>query len=201
MNSTIYTTIIVLLILAGCGDAERELQKSVFIEDPDAPELPLYTEWGYNTFGAYYDRTVFRSNSVDTPVKIIAYNGNTSFILQGNRKAGTYESTNAVIFDVILPEFYPNTYSDLLALHATTFDLTDPTIAVFITLDGETFQPEILEGEIKFIRAQSLVVDENPMEVILSGKFQLKFIHDNVGVTISDGRFDVGVGEINFFKQ
>ena len=54
-NNLIKITIGLAIILASCSK-EFELDKSVFIPDKDYPDLPAYTEWGYNTFGALYDR-------------------------------------------------------------------------------------------------------------------------------------------------
>ncbi|MDO9154882.1 MAG: hypothetical protein Q7U47_14440, partial [Paludibacter sp.] len=55
------------------------LKKSIFIYDTENPGLPIYSEWGYNTFGAYIDRTVFVSDN-NNFTKIIV-NGDTMNIL------------------------------------------------------------------------------------------------------------------------
>lgn len=58
--------------LCGCFK-ESDLKKSIFIPDPDDSRLPAYTEWGYNTFGAYFDRDIFIYTDNTTPFKLIAY--------------------------------------------------------------------------------------------------------------------------------
>jgi hypothetical protein len=195
MNKSVSIFItIVLFAMAGC-DPEHELTKSIFIPDPENPELPLYTEWGYNTFGAYYERAAFTSNSGDVPAKFTVQDGSTLFILEGNKTTGQYQH---IRLGFILPTINPETYADLVSLHQASFDLTD--ITVFITIDEQTFPAEIIEGNLQFVRTQYLIVDKKPTEVILSGVFDLKFTVDEIPITISEGRFDVGINDDNFFK-
>ncbi len=35
-----------------------DLNDSIYVNDPYIDGLPAYTEWGYNTFGANYDRVI-----------------------------------------------------------------------------------------------------------------------------------------------
>jgi hypothetical protein len=188
----------VIVVAIGCNDAERELQRSVYIQDPDAPGLPLYTEWGYNTFGAYYDRTAWNSNYVNTPAKVTFVDGVTTLMLDGDLAEDGYYSRSMEL-RITLPDITPATFSDLVQLHNTAFDLTDPAMQVTLVLDGQAFTPQVLEGSFEFVRAQSLLVDDAPIEVILSGRFDLKFANGVEPVTISDGRFDVGIGQNNFY--
>ena len=70
-----YILIILRLIaafLTSCKK-ENELKKSVFIYDPENIDLPEYSEWGYNTFGAYYDREIFVSTDEAVPAKITGF--------------------------------------------------------------------------------------------------------------------------------
>jgi hypothetical protein len=200
MNNGGFALCLMIAFVTAC-DTESELKKSVFIEDPHADGLPLYSEWGYNTFGAYYDRTVLRSNDFDTPAKIIADNEATIFSLEGERINGGYGAGEPVKLDFILPGIMPATYEELVSLHDTSFDLMTDDVRLLVTIDGVTAEAQILQGDLTFIRAQNLVVDAVPMEVILSGRFNVKFIADQVSVDISDGRFDVGVGPDNFFRS
>ena len=74
INLTNYLVVIMIAVsamVASCSSADFELSKTVFVEDVDYPGLPIYSEWGYNTFGAYIDRSVFTSNSYELPTKII----------------------------------------------------------------------------------------------------------------------------------
>ena len=76
--------IIVLLLVFACS-SDTALKKSIYIPDEEFPELPKYSEWGYNTFGAYYDRQAFTSTSEDVPVKVINKAGKTSFVFAGRK--------------------------------------------------------------------------------------------------------------------
>jgi hypothetical protein len=65
--------------------------------------------------------------------------------------------------------------------------------------DTSTYAIEILNGTFQIKRAQHLLVDNKPEEVILSGVFEFQALINGEPVTISTGRFDVGVGEGNFY--
>jgi hypothetical protein len=45
-----------------------------------------------------------------------------------------------------------------------------------------------------------LFVDEEKQQVILSGVFSFKAVVEGEPVTVSEGRFDVGMSSLNFFK-
>jgi hypothetical protein len=192
-------SLITLFVVGACTN-ETELRKSIFLPDKNLPELPAYSEWGYNTFGAYYDREPFISNSEDVPLKVIHENNKTSFVFTGQKGVGYFVNASNFSITLTLSDFHPATYSDLLSLHNTTFDLTEPAKGVFITEHSTPDSVRILNGKFQFIRAQYLLVDQQPEEVILSGVFGFQALINGVPVTISDGRFDVGVGEYNFFN-
>jgi hypothetical protein len=99
-----------------------------------------------------------------------------------------------------LTGFLPGQYSNLVELNDTTLDLKKPGIQVMFTIDNTKYTPDILSGELTFKRVQYLSVDKKPVEVILSGYFDFKAIIDNKPVTVSDGRFDVGVNTDNFYS-
>jgi hypothetical protein len=48
-------------------------------------------------------------------------------------------------------------------------------------------------GELHVIRVQNLLVDNNPTETILSGTFEFEGVMNGDPVSITHGRFDVGV--------
>ncbi len=201
-NYIIHIAFGALLLMAACSK-ETELKKSVFIPDTDFPDLPAYSEWGYNTFGAYYDRELFIYTENDVPAKIINTGGKTSFLLKGQKRSAQYsydyDPVNmSISFD--LYGFQPNTFSDLLALHDTTIDLTGPNFKMIVTIDTVKHEEQIMSGTLKFIRAQQLMVDKNQVEVILSGEFGYTALVDEEPISITLGRFDVGIGEDNFFK-
>jgi hypothetical protein len=67
-------------------------------------------------------------------------------------------------------------------------------------MDTDTFEVEVLQGKLEFKKARQLMVDTDQIEVILSGYFAFLALVDGEPVSVTDGRFDVGIGEDNFFK-
>lgn len=192
---------IIILLLSGCKE-ETELQKSVFIPDVNYPELPLYSEWGYNTFGAYYDREAFISNNHEVPVKVVVTGNKTSFIFKGQKGATNYNSDSYTEMSMTfkIDGFLPEDYIDLIVLNDTKLDLTNPNYSVVVSIDTAEYEAYILNGEFEFKRAQNLLVDKKQIEVILSGYFEFQALINEEPVTISNGRFDVGIGMDNFYN-
>ena len=194
--------VIAVITLWSCG-SDGELRKSVFIRDPDFPELPQYSEWGYNTFGAYYGRQPFVSNDEEVPLNVIVHDDVTSFDFKGQLGGYSYYSYSdkQFLLRLTFSDFHPEIYEDLISLDKTTFDLTDPQFSVSVTdFSGIESPVEILEGQFMVKRAQMLLVDKEKQQVILSGVFSFKAIIGGEAVSVSDGRFDVGVSAISFFK-
>jgi hypothetical protein len=188
--------IAVATLLAGCSSS-YELNESVYIYDEEFTDLPAYTEWGYNTFGAYFDRNVFISGST-IPAKVISTDGKTEFYLLGEY----YNNYNSIDMSLkfVLNGYTPATYPDLVSLNDSTIDLTSDECAVCLSIDGIMDTLQIINGELNFKRVQHLYVDKKSVEAILSGYFQLQFLLDGVPSTISNGRFDVGIGYDNFYS-
>lgn len=189
---TLLTLLILCGIIVSCRD-ESDLRKSIFIADENKPGLPQYSEWGYNTFGAYYDRIPFTSESATTPGKVNVNNGITELHFQGQKDG------RELRLIITVPGINPDAYDDLVELHKTTIDLASDDVYVLI---GEAYPTlaHVLEGQLIFSRAQLLLVDGTPFEVILSGRFEMKVELDGNPVSISDGRFDVGISKYTFFK-
>jgi hypothetical protein len=199
MKSQILVILTLAFIIGGCSK-ENELKKSVYIYDSEMPELPAYSEWGYNTFGAFYDRLVFRSSDVYVPSKVYSSDTAMQLILGGEMWNGEYGSINSQMsLTFTLKGFTPSTYQDLVALNDSVIDLTDPMCMVELTraLIPETVR--ILSGTLYFKRVQNLSVDKQHIEAILSGYFEFKALVNDEPVTISDGRFDLGIGSDNFY--
>lgn len=209
MKNQIFVAAIVLLVLAGCKK-ENELKKSILIYDPENIELPAYSEWGYNAFGAYYDREIFISNNDVVPAKVIVSDTIMSFVLDGQiGMPGHYydgshyyyqanQKEMKIAFD--LSGFSPENYSNLILLNDTTFDLKNPLYKVFVSIDTIKYPAGIISGKLTFKRAQNLLVDKEQVEVILSGYFEFKASVNALPITISSGRFDVGISPDNFYK-
>jgi hypothetical protein len=79
-------------------------------------------------------------------------------------------------------------------------DLTNPLCKVLVTIDTTKHEEHILNGILQFKRAQNLIVDKKQIEVILSGYFEFQALVDEEPISITLGRFDVGIGADNFFK-
>lgn len=202
MKSFISASIIALLGLSiGCKKEDSELKKSVFIPDTVFPALPAYSEWGYNTFGAFIDRKVFKSSDDVVPAKIIINNG--KFVLQ---LSGVYsdsyfgDGSNNLTLKFYLPVPLYTQYSDLVGLDKEIIQLKEPDCMVLFKNGTKTDTVKLIGGFIAFKRVQKLYVDKELDEVILSGYFTIQMLVDNEPVSISEGRFDVGVGVDNFYN-
>jgi hypothetical protein len=195
----IFSTIV--LIFVGCSK-ENELKKSVFINDNEYTDLPAYSEWGYNTFGAYYDRELFVSNNDIVPAKVIVSNNAMSFVLGGQKGNDYYysDSYKEMTMTFKMSGFAPEKYTNLTVLNDTILDLTKPEYQVFVSIDTMEYTANILSGELTFKRAQNLLVDKIQIEIILSGYFEFKALIKEKPVTISNGRFDVGISPDNFYS-
>jgi hypothetical protein len=202
MKKQLYILSILLIVFAGCKK-ENELKKSVFISDPELTDLPAYSEWGYNTFGAYYDREIFVSNNHIVPAKIFVSDSTMSFILDGQKGESDYYygDYKEMTMTFKLSGFSPEQYSNLTVLNDTTFDLKNPLYQVLVSVDTMIYTADIISGNIMFKRAQNLQVDKKQVEIILSGYFEFKALINREPVTISDGRFDVGISPDNFYSD
>lgn len=189
------------MIASGCTK-DNELKKSIFIRDSEYPDLPKYSEWGYNTFGAYYDRKAFVSNDNEVPAKIIVANNLTSFVLTGQDGAYSYYSSSNSKMSITfkISGFLPQNYKELIEFNDTIFDLRNSSYQVLVTTGTVTDTATIIEGGLTFKRAQNLIVDTKQEEVILSGYFEFKALINKEPITLSDGRFDVGISSDNFYN-
>jgi hypothetical protein len=134
------------------------------------------------------------------PVKVVYENNKTSIVFTGQKGTGYYAYENSFRMTLILSDFHPLTYADLISLHDTTLELTDPRYEIQLSDDTSDYATEILNGTFRINRAQHLRVDNKPEEVILSGVFEFQARINGEPVTVSTGRFDLGVGEDNFYR-
>lgn len=183
----------IIALFSSCDSADFELSKSVFIEDYDYPGLPVYSEWGYNTFGMYIDRGVFVSSEEVFPVKIIV-NPDTMNITF----SGRYNEVPATL-RISLIGYAPADYPELIGLNDSVVDLKDSNCIVTLKYANETTTLKIIQGSIVFKRVQNLYVDKEFAKTILSGTIAFKTFMSNEPVAITNGRFDLGVGYENFY--
>lgn len=202
MKTHILLIITLLSILVTACYKDNELKNSIFIYDPENRDLPAYSEWGYNTFGAYYDREIFVSNNKLVPAKVIVTATDFSFLLEGQKGTSRYNSTLPDMgMSFTLSSFKATSYADLAQLNDSTINLLNPDCVVSVTIEEKKHSANIIEGKLIFNRVQILQVDKKQVEAILSGHFEFKAIINDKPITISDGRFDVGIGSDNFYRN
>ena len=191
----------VFALFVSCEE-DNELRNSIFIYDQDNTDLPAYSEWGYNTFGALYERDVFVSNEWLVPAKVIVSDTGLTLQFSGDRTSSSYYSwsSSEMTMSFNLSGLKPEHFTDLVVFNDSIIDLTHPSCKVSIAESNNDYEVDIIEGKLYIKRVQILQVDKQEVEAILSGYFDLKAKLDSSPVTISDGRFDVGIGRENFFE-
>ena len=190
----ITTVLFALSLLTDCS-RDYDLERTIFFPDPEFPDLPMYTEWGYNTFGAYYDRQVFKSTNDIVPLKVIVRNDSTFF-----RFSGMLNNYKEMSVTFTMNDFLPDVYNDLTQLDKKILDLRDPKYGVIIKIDGQQQEMILLGGSLEFKKAQNLIVDQKEEEIILSGTFEFQIVINDEPFTVSRGRFDQGISYDNFFR-
>jgi hypothetical protein len=205
-------TILIVLVSALSMNCSKdyELSRPIFIPDSVFTDLPAYSEWGYNTFGAYFDRQAFVSNGGEVPAKVICTDTSVTFMLKGQKGLNygyyydgygySYGTGSAMSLSFILPLTPPDTLTDLVQWNNTVVDLTTPGCRIFLTEDTLKTEVQVLSGSLQFKRAQVLWVDDRLVEVILSGRFSLRMMLREEPYSLTEGRFDVGVGEDSFYR-
>jgi len=195
MKNNIFIISVIVISLFSCSN--NDLDRTIFIPDEKDSNLPAYTEWGYNSFGAKYDRTHFISSQKIVPCKIIYKNDTLKFSLNGvvirdnNRPDMTLEFS--------FPSNAMTKYSDLAHLNNITIDLASNNCGVKIFQDNTEKTLDILTGTLHFKRTQLLYVDEKENRLIISGVFNVQFLEKGYPTSISDGRFDMGIDEKVFW--
>jgi hypothetical protein len=180
--------------LFACQSEDYQLQKSIFIEDETSPGLPIYSEWGYNTFGAYIDRTKFISDNQILPAKIIVNHDTLNIMLNG-----IYQEVKTTL-KFSIKGYSPKDYSDLTNLNGTKIDLKNQNTTIYLTQDNVVSTLKVIEGELYFKRVQLLYVDKQQMQSLLSGTFAFKTFKGTEPIAVSGGRFDFGIGYDNFYN-
>lgn len=195
MNKHIFFLLaIILFIISSCSKNDYELNQSVFIEDTENPELPIYSEWGYNTFGVYIDRKPFVSKNYELPSKIIISHDTLNLYFMGEMG---YEKVS-LIFS--FPGYAVNEYTDLIILNNDTINLTDSNCKVTFTEKGITTKLTPKNGYFIFNKVQNLYVDNTLSKAIISGYFRFQTEYYNEYITFDAGRFDLGIGYDNFYN-
>ena len=194
MKKYLYLTAIIILLFPSCE--YDEMDRTIFVTDENDNNMPAYTEWGYNSFGAIYERSYFLVSNNIVPCKITYQSGMLNFYLIGKLKDNSY-SYNYSGTDMVLTFSFPfsdiDDYTGLMELNNTVVDLTAPLCKVIIEIDKNKEELTPINGNLTFKRAQLLKIDGKENRVILSGVFDVSFLKDSRPETISGGRFDVGI--------
>ncbi|GHT62402.1 hypothetical protein AGMMS50239_15620 [Bacteroidia bacterium] len=188
--------LIAIILLALCSCTGDVMDETIFIPDEKDSNLPAYTEWGYNSFGAKYERTYFLASHDIVPCKIVYQDGILHFSLSGRIGTRYYYGEDKMKLTFSFPISYPiMEYKDLTALNNLEINLTDASCEVKIERNGKVELIHPRSGHLFFKRTQLLRIDDKENRVILSGLFEMSFLHNGVPEQISDGRFDLGVNK------
>ena len=181
-----------LVLIGGCID-DSDLHRTIFIRDKKNPELPEYSEWGYNTFGAYINDDAFVSgDQLWDPAGISPGDTAMTLSFHGEKRSKAGDTSDMVMY-FIIPRNSPRNAQYLLSLNDVVIDLKTSSSQVQIMSDSTLYPVTINTGELHFIKVQNLLVDNNPEETILSGTFEFEGIMNGKPINVSLGRFDVGV--------
>lgn len=192
--------IILVAVLAMTACSKSDFKETQYIDDPNYPGLPIYSEMGYNTFGAYINEDVFSVPTFGShrPFYLVADRECLTMTLYGNC-AGT--DLNMIFTLPIDTTYHLEDYHSLLALDGKTFTIDTIPTSCNVMMDG-LYAPiiaSIYSGYIKFEKVQQVIVDKTDTEVVVSGKFQFRaFSLLGTRIDVTGGRFDLGVDNANF---
>lgn len=195
MKKFISALILVVSFLSACKEDSGPTE-FVFIQDPNANGIPIYSEKGYNSFGCLVNESRFEPLNVYIPVKVIRDESTTSFVFDGSLNRNVNASLTFHFLDKVA-----HNYKELTLWRDQKYDLTSPSVSVYWTEKGKIDTLNITEGEFVFKRVQELIVDNSLEEVILSGTFKIKALKNESTIEFTNGRFDMGVNNYNFFAQ
>jgi hypothetical protein len=184
----------VILIASTCS--RDPLDKTIFVPDADDDNLPAYTEWGYNSFGAEYEREYFLFDYGIVPCKIVYKNGKLNFSLIGHLTGEDFDFNGnkahlTLTFSFPMPAMRSDT--DLLTLNNDSIDLTGAGCRLIFQNDQVTDTIAPRHGVLTFKRVQNLYVDGRPNRIILSGTFNVSYLRNDLPESFTNGRFDLGI--------
>jgi hypothetical protein len=203
MSKYLLAVSIISLLTLACSD--DEMDRTIFIPDEDNAQLPAYTEWGYNSFGAKYERAYFLASKRIVPCKITHQEGKLYFALCGyvsdKSESAYYYTPDKMTLTFAFPASPMDDYTDLLELHGIKIDLTTSNCTVTREDDSGNITDIVpIKGNLTFKRAQLLSIDGKVDRVILSGVFALQYLVNNRMESFRDGRFDVGMNDTDFYS-
>ena len=189
---------IILLLSSSSCEEIPEMEKTIFVPDEINKNLPAYTELGYNSFGAIYERRLFCATNSIIPCKILYQHGIMTFTLSG-RIGSSYSSLSGdemTLYIAFPVDETMNNYQDLMALHQKRIDFADSSCEVRMVRASVEEDITILSGNLFFKRVQLLRINDKDNRVLLSGTFELTFLRNQLPEILSYGRFDVGIANL-----
>ncbi|PIF02670.1 MAG: hypothetical protein CR965_00330 [Paludibacter sp.] len=201
------TAIFLFFTLLGCSSKEDfYLDRNIFIEDPTSPDLPIYSEEGYNSFGAYINRFPFVSNLSSGIPQITIKKDTMFFSLKGIYKKSTqkYYRQDVTLDFRFIDNFSQkklDKYTDLMFFNNYMVNFNNTNTKITLKINEEKHQLKIVDGKMHFKKARKLFLDDEIMKVVLSGRFYFKAFMNNDDsdiITIKSGRFDLGFGYDNY---
>jgi len=190
-----YSLIVILLLICSCSIVEDNFNKYIFIPDKEDPNLPAYTEFGYNTFGAKYGNSYFLSSS-SSSFGANYHNGILKLWLSGRQESNANTVSMSLTFSFPSSPVYA--YQDLVSLNGMTIDLTGASCNLIMSSGYQNEDTLIVtSGHLNFKQARILRIDNIEDRTILSGTFDAQFLRNGQPEGISNGRFDLGINGVN----
>lgn len=183
-------------MLISCDD-DKDIERVIWVDDDEYEGLPAYTEWGYNTFGAYVNNRTFASARYFSEAPMHFYSGNDT--LTFCMEAHQYSTYSPIISTLkfVFPYKHITKYTGLKELQGVVVDLAADDVKVRVLTSVNDYSEEVTlnveSGELKFSRVQILYIDGDMVEAIVSGTFQFDATTEGTSLEVRHGRFDVGV--------
>lgn len=178
---------VVLLVVASCyREPEDDIDKVVFIEDKNYPGLPIYSESGFDTFGAYINGKSWRSSAKEQ-FHLMAKHNSLFFTLYPDLKSRSESGFKDL--KIIFTGFEIDKYDDILKLHKQEVDLSSSSCRLIFDLTDTV--KNVTEGHLTFNRVKSVTVDKKFYEYVLSGTIAFSSGSGADTINMRHGRFDL----------
>lgn len=195
----------ILLFNISCNkeDYKTYFEDSNFVPDSEYPDIPTYSELGYNTFGVMIDRQALCSDNSNIPLKIIVKNDTTTFVFSTSK---FYNSNSEYIYNdfeistlkFIFPGYSPTNYKNLECFTNLNVNLKSNTNNCIVTFNDEII--EIINGNFKINTIKKMYLDNNYSKTIIAGVFDFQTYSNELPIYFHNGRYDITVGSYNFYN-